>query len=457
MDRTELFEKMPVKRAVLRQIVPAVASQMVAVVYNLTDTYFVGKLNAPEHTAAVTVVAASFILLNAVASLFGVGGASVIARKLGAKKPHEAREVASIAFWLGLGTALLAAALYAVFMRPLLYVSGAKDDFYALAAGYAKWVMVIGGPFAIMNTLLANLVRAEGNAAHASIGVSLGGIMNIALDPFFVLPRFLGLGAVGAGMATAISNMIATGYFAVLLLIKRKDRIMNLQLRALKRIKFHVGAILAVGFPSALQHALTTVAVAAQARFVAGYATQAVAALGIIKKLDFLPLYFTIGVATGLLPLLGYNYAAGNEKRRREAFRFGCSIAVGFALICLVCYELFAPQLASLFIKDALTIEYAAAFLRRMVVAMPLMALCYPMIVQFQAMGKVRESLIVSILRKGVLDIPLLFIMNALLPLYGCMWVQPIIDGVALIVASLLYRRAIKNPPLEQKLQSACP
>ena len=115
-------------------------------------------------------------------------------------------------------------------------------------------------------------------------------------------------------------------------------------------------------------------------------------------------------------------------------------ISFSFSMLCLICYELFAPQLSALFIEDATTIAYSAGFLRRMVTAMPMMSLCYPMIIQFQAMGKARESLVCSILRKGVLDIPLLFLLDTWLPLYGCMWVQPIVDTISLIVAIGFYR-----------------
>lgn len=116
-------------------------------------------------------------------------------------------------------------------------------------------------------------------------------------------------------------------------------------------------------------------------------------------------------------PCWPYHYAAGQQEKRRAAFRLGCTLSLAFALLCLVTFELFAPQLASLFIDDPATIHYSAGFLRRMVIAMPMMSLCYPMIIQFQAMGKARESLVCSILRKGVLDIPLLFLLDTWLPL----------------------------------------
>lgn len=160
-----------------------------------------------------------------------------------------------------------------------------------------------------------------------------------------------------------------------------------------------------------------------------------------MKKLDNLPLYFSLGTSAGLLPFLSYNYASGDRERQRQGFVFGVSITVGFSLACVIVFELFAPQLARLFIQDDVTVAYAAAFLRRMVLCMPFVAICHPMITQFQAMGRTRESLICSILRKGSLDIPLLLLLDRLYPLYGCALVQPVVDLISLIVALVLYRR----------------
>ena len=444
-NRTEIFENTPIKKAVLLQIVPAIASQMIALLYNLADTYFVGLINDPVQTAAITVVSPCFVMLTAISNLFGVGGASAIARALGKKEANRARQIASVSFWGGLVMGILFALLFWLLERPILTLCGAREETFAVVMAYAKWVVVIGGPWTVLNTLLANLVRAEGSARRAFVGVSLGGVLNIALDPLFVLPRFLGWGAAGAGIATAISNMAATVYFLCGIFRRRQDTVLSVAPGHLRHIRAHLGGILVIGFPSALQYALTVVAVAAQAKFVSAYPTEAVAALGIVKKIDQLPLYFSIGVANGLLPLLAYNHAAGNTVRRSQAFRFGTLTAVSFSLCCLILFELFAEPLVGLFIKNPQTVAYGASFLRLMVTAMPMMSVCYPMIIQFQAMGKARESLICSVLRKGVLDIPLLFIMDALLPLYGCMLVQPTVDSISLIVALLLYRRIRKG------------
>lgn len=438
-DRTAVFETIPIRRAVGMQIIPAIASQMIALLYNLADTYFVGMLNEPRQTAAITVVYSSFLMLTAISNLFGVGGASALSRALGRKNPEDARQIASVSFWGGVASSIIFSLLFLALARPVLVLCGATPDIYDIAFGYGLWVIVIGGPGIILNTLLSNLVRAEGSAAAASIGVSMGGIMNIILDPFFVLPQFLGLGAVGAGIATAISNFAAAAYFLIYIAVRRENTIVSVNPARLRYTGKFIKTILTIGFPSAVQYALTVVAVAAQSRFVSQYTTEAMAALGIVKKLDQLPLYFSIGVSSGLLPLLAYNYSSGNQQRRRSAFRFGTTVSFLFSLLCLIVYEIFAPELSSLFISDPLTIAYSAGFLRRMVTAMPMMSVCYPMIIQFQAMGKFKESLVCSVIRKGVLDIPLLFLMNALSGLYGCMWVQPIVDMISLVIAAAFY------------------
>ena len=348
---TNAFDALPIRQAVFRQTFPAIASQMITLIYNLADTYFVGMLNQPSQTAAITVVYSSFLMLTAISNLFGVGGASALARALGRKAPDEARRIASISFWFGLFSGALFCLLFWCFRQPILVLCGATQDTLPIALGYAQWVVVIGGPATILSTLLANLVRAEGKAGQASFGLSLGGAANLVLDPLFILPQFLGLGAVGAGMATCLSNVLSTLYFLVHLLRCQGETAVDLHPRHLPFIRKYGKEILAIGFPSALQYALTVVAVAAQSRFVSRYATEAVAGLGIVKKLDQLPLYFSIGVSNGLLPLLAYHYAAGQQEKRRAAFRLGCTLSLAFALLCLVTFELFAPQLASLLLQ----------------------------------------------------------------------------------------------------------
>lgn len=447
-DRSIIFESAPVKKAVLVQILPAIAAQMIALIYNLADTYFVGLLNSPAQTAGVAVNYAPYLSLSVVANLFGVGGGGAFAAALGAKKPERASIISSLAIFFGAVSAVLYGLIFYLLQDKIMILCGGTAETLPIAEGYSLWTLIIGGPVAIISQVCAQLIRAEGRPFFASFGLSMGGIVNVFLDPFFVLPRFLDLGAVGAGIATAISNGLALIFYVVFLIAIRKNSLIRLRFADLKHVK-EMGLILRIGLPSALQAILTVIGIAAQSKFISKYSTEAMAAFGIVKKLDQLPTYFALGVSNGLLPLLAYNHAAGNYIRRQRCFRFGVGIALGFALICTALYEAIPSQLISLFIKEEITVYYGARFLRRMVVAMPLMAVGYPMIVQFQGMGKVKQALVCSILRRGCLDVPVLFLMDYLVPLYGITWTQSIVDGISLIVALIFYIIIVKKEKKE--------
>jgi multidrug efflux pump len=444
-DAAEIFGRMPVPRAVLTQIGPAIISQMITLIYNLADTYFVGLLNDPNQIAAITICYPAVLMLSAFSNMFGVGGASLIARSLGARDPQKASETSALCFWCTVFVSLLYSALILCFQRPLMALFGASADTMEYAVQYSNWVLIAGGLPAIMNMMLANLVRSVGEAKKASFGVAMGGILNIFLDPLFCLPWGLGLGVEGAAMATALSNLVAAVYFLAYIYRVRGASILSLKFAGFIRGIRHLGSVMAIGLPAALQTALTVVSLTLVNGAVSPYGTKPMAALGIVKKIDFLPLYFSLGVTQGVLPIIGYCYSARQHQRVRQVTVLAGAIACGFSLLCVGCYEILAEKLVGLFIKDAETITYGAAFLRRMCVAMPFMAIGYLFTIKFQAMGKSIPAMFMSLLRKGTLDIPLIALMTRLLPLYGAMYVQPIVDVIAVIVGFALNHYIIKK------------
>ena len=431
----EVFERMPAARAVLVQSIPAIVAQLIALLYNWADTFFLARLNKPELVAAATIVLPLYLMLTAIGNLPGVGGGSQFANHLGKHDYTGAQRVASVTFWMGMILALVSCMLFPLCSDTLLSLIGANERTIAPAQEYAFWVITVGGIPVIMNLVLANLVRAEGMELQASIGISAGGILNCLLDPLLILPDMGNMGIAGAGIATAVSNMVSVLWLLVVVYRRRKTGVLTFAPQLLRYTRQYIVRIAKVGFPSSVQYMLTVLAVAALTHFVAQYNTEATAALGIVKRLDYLPLYFTIGLSQGFLPLLAYNHSSGNVDRRNQVFRCGCIISFGFAVLCFVVYEIWAYQLAMLFTQESLTVSYIVPFLRIQVVAMPFMAVCYPSITLFQAMERSREALVCSILRKGVIDIPLLIVMNALWPLFGCMWVQPIVDITSMLVA----------------------
>ncbi len=431
----ETFEHKPVIRAVFSQSMPAIIAQLIALLYNWADTFFLARLNQPELVAAAMIALPLYLMLTAIGNLPGVGGGSMLSHYLGKHNPDGASSVASLTIWMGLILALLCAVIYPLVDEPLLRLIGADEQTLAPAREYTFWVITIGSVPIIMNLVLANLVRAEGLARQASIAISAGGILNCVLDPILMLPEMGNMGITGAAVATALSNMLSAVWLTAIIYARRKNGVISAAPRLLRSAKVYFSKIIQVGFPSSLQYLLTVVAVAALTHFVSRYATEATAALGVVKRLDYLPLYFSIGLSQGILPLLAYNHAANNMQRRNQVFRCGMMLSLGFAVACFVVYELWAEPLALFFTQEPTTVDYITQFLRIQVVAMPFMAICYPAITYFQAMQRTREALVCSILRKGVLDIPLLFLMNGWMGLYGCMWVQPIVDFTSMLFA----------------------
>ena len=418
---------------------PTIFSSIFENIYSTIDGIFIARFVDTDALSAINIVMPMIGLSLALGMMFGTGGNALVAKKIGMGRLEEAREDFSLLIAVAFGFCIVLAAMCFVFLDPLCRFLGSDEALLHYCREYMIPVLIML-PFAAFGMVFHLSFITVGKAGLGAFLAVLGGVLNIVLDPFFILPQYMNMGAAGAGLATAISNTAGTLFF-LLCLLRRSSTVLSLRPCHLKRTGVYIREILSIGFPSALQYALTVVSLAVLSLFVSKYAVEAVAAYGIVKKLDNLPLYFSLGTSAGLLPFLSYNYASGDRERQRQGFVFGVSITVGFSLACVIVFELFAPQLARLFIQDDMTVAYAAAFLRRMVLCMPFVAICHPMITQFQAMGRTRESLICSILRKGSLDIPLLLLLDRLYPLYGCALVQPVVDLISLIVALVLYRR----------------
>ena len=214
-EKTTLFESTPVPKAVMTLSVPMILSSLVMVLYNLADTYFVGILNDPVQNAAVTLAAPVLLAFNAVNNLFGVGGSSMMSRALGRKDYDTVCRSSAVSFYSALLCGLIFSLIYTLLRHPLLVLLGANTATVAATGAYLKWTVSFGAAPAILNVVLAYLVRSEGSSLHASIGTMSGCLLNIILDPFFILPQGMNMGAAGAGLATFLSNCAACLYFFV--------------------------------------------------------------------------------------------------------------------------------------------------------------------------------------------------------------------------------------------------
>ena len=423
-QKTMLFEQMPIPRAVAKLAVPTILSSLVTVLYNLADTYFVGMLNNSVQNAAVTLAAPLILAFNAVNNLFGVGSSSMMSRALGSRDYETVHRSSAFGFYCSIFCGLLFSLLYVIFQPFVLTILGADATTAEATAGYLRWTVACGAAPTILNVVMAYLVRAEGAALHASIGTMSGCILNIILDPVFILPWGLNMGAEGAGLATFLSNCVACGYFFVLLYVKRKSTHVCIRpsMFCLKR-KIVLG-VCGVGIPASIQNLLNVTGMTVLNNFTSSYGSDAVAAMGITQKINMVPMQIAMGLSQGIMPLISYNYASGNTPRMKKTLTFAAKISLTALVIVAAGYYVGAGALVRMFMQDSTIVAYGTRFLRGFCLGLPFLCMDFLAVGVFQAVGLGKNAFIFAILRKVVLEIPALIILNALFPLYGLAYAQ---------------------------------
>ena len=415
---------MPIPRAVAKLAVPTILSSLVTVLYNLADTYFVGMLNNSVQNAAVTLAAPLILAFNAVNNLFGVGSSSMMSRALGSRDYETVHRSSAFGFYCSIFCGLLFSLLYVVFQPFVLTILGADTTTAEATAGYLRWTVACGAAPTILNVVMAYLVRAEGAALHASIGTMSGCILNIILDPIFILPWGLNMGAEGAGLATFLSNCVACGYFFVLLYVKRENTHVCIKpsMFCLKR-KIVLG-VCGVGIPASIQNLLNVTGMTVLNNFTSSYGSDAVAAMGITQKINMVPMQIAMGLSQGIMPLISYNYASGNTPRMKKTLTFAAKISLTALVIVAAGYYVGAGALVRMFMQDPTIVAYGTRFLRGFCLGLPFLCMDFLAVGVFQAVGLGKNAFIFAILRKVVLEIPALIILNALFPLYGLAYAQ---------------------------------
>ena len=441
-EQEKLFKDLPVPKALIKMILPAVASQLIVLIYNMADTFFVGQTNNPYMVAGTSLILPVFNISLCLAGLAGIGGGSLISRLLGQERVEEAGKVSAFSLYLAFCIAALFALVMGLFMEPILLLLGAGDNTYEYAKQYATCVIVVGGVPTVLSNVLYNLIRSIGRSKEASTGIILGGLLNIALDPLFMFVLMPdGMEVLGAGIATCLSNCVALLFFILVLARMGKDSVITFSpARGLPR-RGNILAVFGVGIPSAVATFLFDLDYVIIDKLMVSYNDLALAAVGIVLKVERFPLNVGIGICQGMMPLVAYNYSAGNEKRMNDTVRLSRRLGLGVAAVSILLYELFAPEFSRLFISEAETVALASQFLRVRVLATPLMFLSFFTVYLFQAFGKGRISLFLGVTRWLVLNIPMLFLLNSLFGMFGLVWSQVTADSLTVIMSIYVYKR----------------
>lgn len=365
VSEQELFESIPVPRAVATLAVPTIISQVVTMIYNLADTFFVGQIGDPYMVAAVSLVSPWFNLLTALGNLFGLGGGSLISRLLGKHDQDDIKNVSAFSVWGGAVTTLLFSVLTFAFREPLLYFLGASPDTFGYAQSYLTWVVVIGGVPTMLSLSLGHLLRSEGHARPASMGMMFGGILNVILDPVLIFG--FQLDVTGAAIATAFSNLASVVFFVVIYIRLGERTAVSLHPR----------------------------------HFTFRFVCQ----------------IFSVGLASALATALGN---ASNMVIVKLSSGYGD-------------------------IPEAQTSALGTRFLRIACLAVPLTSVNFLISYTLRAMGKGTQSAILTFSRQGLLNIPLLILMDRTVGLYGMIWTQLVVEVIMLPVSFGMYMHTLRG------------
>lgn len=432
-----LFCEMPVRRAVLTLAVPTVISQIITVIYNMADTFFIGQLNDPNQVAAATVAMPAFAALTAISNLFGIGGASKIARCLGKKDNETAKKTAAFSIWTAFGIALLYG--IAIFLaKPwILPVLGTNTGTYDFCSQYVFWTITIGAIPTVLNAGLAHLIRAEGYAKQAGFGIAFGGILNIVLDPIFIFVFRMEIA--GAAIATMLSNTTAMIYFLLFLYRIRKKTVITLNPKYYYIADGIPSDVIVGGLPGFIMMMLGCLSNSVLNRIITSYSNEAMAGMGIAKKIDMIAFSVAQGMTQGVLPLIAYNYASGNRKRMGRSIQVTLVYTLIIACSATLTLFLFASPITRCFINNDATVSYGKDFLKVICFTCPSTAVNFMIITVFQATKQKVQPLILSLLRKGSLDIPLMIALHYFIGINGIAWATPLSDWLALVVSLILF------------------
>jgi len=449
--KQELFETVPVPKALATLAIPTIISQLINLIYNMADTIYIGMTGDAYKTAAVTLAFTIYIMTVSFANLFGIGGGSLIARLSGMGRLGDAKKVSAFSFYGAIGSALAYSLLIGVFLNPILNLLGASPATMGFARQYVWLVVILGNVPVVLSMVCAHLLRNTGYSKQASIGLSSGGILNILLDPLFMfvlLPK--GMEVFGAALATLLSNIAACLY--LVLTIKRVSSDSPLSIRfsdatAIRKENLH--SLFAVGIPSAVLTGLFDVASIFLNSLMASHGDLELAAIGIVMKAERLPNAINVGICQGMLPLVAYNYASGNRDRMNKTIRTTRLSGLAVAVVSLGLFEVFAPQIVHVFLSTSegnvvdstATIAFAAVFLRLRCTASVPQFLNYSTSFFLQAVGDGRDTLLHAVVRELVFYIPFMYLLNALLGANGLAGALVAGETCGAVFASILLTR----------------
>lgn len=455
ISKQELFANVPVRKALVTMAVPTIISQIINLIYNMVDAFFIGR-TGNSYMMAATSVTLTMVMMNvALSNLFGIGGGSHVARLMGIQENGRAKQVSAFSFCGAAAIAVTWSLLIGLFLDPILRILGASNATIGYAHSYALIVIVIGSLPSILSMAAAHLLRNAGFSSQASFGLSLGGILNCFLDPLFmfvILPK--GQEVTGAAIATTISNTIGCLYLIMAYRKAGKEAPLSMAPKNIQGIeRSDMKSVFMVGIPSALLTGLFDLANICVNIIASSHNDLVLAGMGIVMKVERIPNAVNVGICQGMLPIVAYNYSSGDHKRMKETIKTARAAGLGISALCIIFFEIFASPATRMFLSTKTadaeaalqTIAYAALFLRIRCLASPVQMLNYHTSYCMQAMGKGRETMLHAFVRELILYIPMMFLLDRLFGETGLACALPVGEGLAAIFALYLLHRTIRR------------
>ncbi len=441
-DKTQqIFRDAPVPKAVLTNVIPSIVSMLMVLVYNLADTFFIGQTKNAYMVAAVSVATPAFLLFMAVGMLFGIGSTSLISRMLGEGKKEEAKHTSSFSFWTSLVVGVISMIVIWIFNTPICRAIGASDDTVEYATQYLA-IVALGIPFLIISNAFSNIIRAEGQATKAMMGMIIGNLINIVLDPIMILG--FGWNVAGAAIATVLGNVFSAVFYIMHLVSKKS--MLSIRLKDYSAKKKILIGVFSIGIPASLNSILMSTSNIVINKFMMQHGDMAVAGLGVAMKVNMIAVMLLIGVGTGIQPLLGYCFGAGNKKRYLAVLKF--SIIFGLilsAIMTMICYFGAAP-LVTAFLEDEQAFQYGFSFSRIYILSGPILGILFIFMNAIQSMGAAIPSLILSVSRQGIIYFPILIMISLISNTpQNLAMTQPLTDYIAAALSIVLFIIAYKK------------
>lgn len=437
--RKQLLSSAPVMKAIVVMALPVVVGNIITVLYNLTDTFFIGQLDDPNQLAASALVFPLFMLLGAFGNLFGIGGSSYISRMLGAGRQDEAEKTLSKALFACLLMGIVIV-LFGVFAsNGIVKMLGASENTQSFAYQYASIIMY-GAPFIMLSNAMVAMLRAEGMAVHAMGGMVLSTVVNIALDPLLILTANMQIQ--GAALATIIGSMTGFIYYVVIYITKSSFKI---SLKGLFRGNKVYWEILKIGIPAALNQILMSVANIIYNNIAGKYGDNFVAGIGTAMRIDSIVILVMLGICVGTQPLIGYAYGANNMKRLKEVVKKNMILVLTLSTVLTVIIYFCSEYMIGMFTKEKEIIALGATTLQALIIARPILGIFFITNNMVQAEGRAVLALAFSVTRQGVLLIATLYLFDYLWGMNGVIYSQPSTDAVMSAVALVVLIADLKR------------